>query len=55
MPDELTRYRERFLPKKLEINVDGICEEWEYEMHEVGDKLVITYRLKNKTKYKTDV
>lgn len=52
---ELERYRERFLPTKIEINVDGICEEWEFEKVEESDNtLLIRYKLKERSKYKID-
>ena len=56
MPDEFQKYRERFLPRKIEINVDGYNEEWIYETNQVGEsKLFITYKLKSKGKYKTGI
>jgi len=54
--DELRKYRERFLPKTIEVNVDGRNEVWVYETNQTGEsKLFVTYRLKRTGKYKTGV
>ena len=51
----LRELRERFLPKQLEVNIDGNKEVWEYERYAVGEsEMSITYKLKKTGTYKTD-
>lgn len=48
--------RERFINRRIEINIDGYSELWELERVDVGEsKMYVTYKLKEHSKYKTDV
>ena len=51
--DALTKYRDRFLEKRIEVNVDGTSELWELEDFSCKDNIMtVRYKLKDKTNYK---
>ena len=59
MPKEVPywqRQKERFLPKKVRINIDGTGETWEFEESRFGEKsLWVKYKLKDIRKYSTEI
>ena len=56
MPDSKENFRERFLPKVIEIHIDGKFELWELERLNASEsKMNVTYRLKRTGKYETGV
>ena len=52
----LRELRERFFPKKIEVNIDGQSEVWEYEKYAIGEsEMFITYKLKKTGNYETGI
>ena len=48
--------RERFISKKIDINIDGNREVWEFEkVYVVQDEMFVKYKLKGVEKYETGV
>ncbi len=48
--------RKRFMPKRIEIAIDGVREYWEYIGHNCkGKKMTVNYELKKTEKYETEI